>query len=84
MNDYDTLLTELEQQLKRAYRDKHQTERADTEINHSQSLFDQSEQAIAEANRQIDDTERQIKQREQQANELIAEQQKALDKGFGR
>lgn len=74
--------------IKRAYRDKHQTERADTEINHSQSLFDQSEQAIAEANRQIDDTERQIKQREQQANELIANQQKILDMGksfgFGR
>lgn len=74
--------------IKRAYQDKHQTERADTEINHSQSLFDQSEQAIAEANRQIDDTERQIKQREQQANELIANQQKILDMGksfgFGR
>lgn len=71
--------------IKRAYRDKHQTERADTAINGSQSVFENAERAITGANRQINDTERQIKQREQQANELVAEQQKALagSKSFG-
>lgn len=38
-----------------------------------------------QAERTIDNTEHQIKQREQQANELVTEQQKALagSKGFG-
>lgn len=69
--------------IKRTYRDEYQTERADTAINGSQSVFDRAERAITGANRQIDDTERQIKQREQQANDLVAEQQKALDRGKG-
>ncbi len=49
------------------------------------SVLDLAERTITGANKQIDDTEQQIKQREWQANELIAEQQKALDnrKGFG-
>lgn len=74
--------------IKRTYRDERQAERADTAINNSQSVFERAERAITGANQQIDDTERQIKQREQQANEFITEQQKALDRGkdwgFGR
>lgn len=66
----------------------YQTKRADRAINGSQSVLDSAERTITGANKQIDDTEQQIKQREWQANELIAEQQKALDKskgfGFGR
>ena len=59
------------------------TGRADNAINQSQSVFENAERAITGANNQIDDTERQIKQQEQQANELVAEQQKALDRGKG-
>lgn len=70
--------------VKRLTGDHSNTERADTAINGSQSVFENAERAITGANRQIDDTERQIKQREQQANELVSEQQKALDRGFGR
>ncbi|WP_432481151.1 relaxase/mobilization nuclease domain-containing protein [Moraxella sp. ZY200743] len=62
--------------IKRTYRDERQSERADTEINGSQSVFESAERAITGVNQQI-------KQREQQANELIAGQQKALDKGKG-
>lgn len=69
--------------IKRTYRDERQSERADTEINGSQSVFESAERAITGINQQIDSTEQQIKQREQQANELIAGQQKALDKGKG-
>lgn len=70
--------------VKRVTGDHSNAGRADTAINGSQSVLDRAERAITGANRQIDDTERQIKQREQQANDLVAEQQKALDKGFGR
>lgn len=70
--------------IRRLTNNDRQAERADNAINGSQSVFDRAERAIAGANRQIDDTERQIKQREQQANDLVAEQQKALDRGFGR
>lgn len=70
--------------IRRLTNNDRQAERADNAINQSQSVFDRAERAITGANRQIDDTERQIKQREQQANDLVAEQQKALDKGFGR
>lgn len=70
--------------VKRLTGDHSNAERADTAINGSQSVFENAERAITGANRQINDTEHQIKQREQQANELIAGQQKALDRGFGR
>lgn len=69
--------------IKRVTGDHSNTGRADNAINQSQSVFDRAERAITGANQQIDDTERQIKQREQQANEFVAEQQKALDKGKG-
>lgn len=70
--------------VKRLTGDHSNAERADTAINGSQSVFENAERAITGANRQINDTEHQIKQREQQANELIAGQQNALDRGFGR
>lgn len=74
--------------VKRFTSDHSNTERADAAINSSQSVFENAERAITGANRQIDDTERQIKQREQQANELVTEQQKELrrdnNRGFGR
>ena len=69
--------------IRRLTKNDRQAERADMAINGSQSVFDRTERAITGANRQIDSTERQIKQREQQANEFITEQQKALDKGKG-
>lgn len=69
--------------VKRLTGDHSNAGRADTAINDSQSVFENAERAITRANRQIDDTERQIKQREQQANNLVAEQQKALDRGKG-
>lgn len=70
--------------VKRVTGNHSNTGRANTAINGSQSVFDRAGRAITGANRQIDDTERQIKQREQQANDLVAEQQKALDKGKGK
>ncbi|MCL1624390.1 relaxase/mobilization nuclease domain-containing protein [Moraxella sp. Tifton1] len=69
--------------IRRLTNNDRQAERADNAINGSQSVFDRAERAITGANRQIDNTERQIKQREQQANDLVAEQQKALDRGKG-
>ena len=69
--------------VKRLTGDHSNAGRADTAINGSQSVFESAERAITGANRQINDTEHQIKQREQQANELIAEQQKTLDRGKG-
>lgn len=69
--------------VKRFTSDHSNTEQADNAINHSQSVFDRAERAITGANWQIDDTEHQIKQREQQANEFVADKQKALDRGKG-
>lgn len=69
--------------IKRFTGDYSHAERADTAINHSQSVFERAERAITGANRAIDNTEQQFKQRKQQTNAIIAEQQKALDKGRG-